>query len=226
MDVQLKSDAAAIGLHISVVNCIRKTFDIEIVCVAVPLVCDVNKGHQFWRSDCRGAVFSISTLYSGSPRLEFRDQLLWLWFFVGLPCLFQHIPGYYLKMGHNCFLSHAFQFIICIYFTYCYVIFAVKLSLCLIKHHAMKMCRNGGITPHILNFSTIWKWLVTFTLWSLYPLGKRTRYPSPMMMSSHKQASYTLHMQRSFTPDNCNITGAKVKGHVLMENTASHKNLC
>jgi len=37
----------------------------------------------------------------------------------------------------------------------------VKLSLCLIKHHAMKMF----VDPR-------WRWVVSFTYWQLYRLGK------------------------------------------------------
>jgi hypothetical protein len=41
----------------------------------------------------------------------------------------------------------------------------VKMSLCLTKHHAMKMnWRSGGIAPHILDFGTRWRWVVSFTL--------------------------------------------------------------
>jgi len=34
----------------------------------------------------------------------------------------------------------------------------VKMSLCLTKHHAMKMYRrSGGIAPRILDLGTIWR---------------------------------------------------------------------
>jgi hypothetical protein len=54
----------------------------------------------------------------------------------------------------------------------------VNLSLCLTKHHAMKTYwRSGGITSHILDLSTRWRWVVSFTPWLLYPQGKNPWYP-------------------------------------------------
>jgi hypothetical protein len=54
----------------------------------------------------------------------------------------------------------------------------VKLSLCLTKHHAMKTYwGSGGISPRILEFGTRWKWVVSFTPWSLYPQGKSPCFP-------------------------------------------------
>jgi hypothetical protein len=51
----------------------------------------------------------------------------------------------------------------------------VKLSLCLTKHHTMKMYwRSGGITPCILDLSTRWRWVVSFMPQPLYP---RERVP-------------------------------------------------
>jgi len=45
----------------------------------------------------------------------------------------------------------------------------VKLSSYLTKHHAIKMYWvSGGIAPHILNLSTRWSWVVSFTPWLLY----------------------------------------------------------
>jgi hypothetical protein len=44
---------------------------------------------------------------------------------------------------------------------------------CLIKHHAMMAClRSGVLASCILNLGTRWRWVVSFTLWPLYP-----RYP-------------------------------------------------
>jgi len=41
----------------------------------------------------------------------------------------------------------------------------VKLSLCLIKYHAMRtLCGNEGIASHILNLCTRKKWVVSFML--------------------------------------------------------------
>jgi len=36
---------------------------------------------------------------------------------------------------------------------------------------------SGGIAPWILNFSTRWKWVVSFTSWLLYTQGKSLQYP-------------------------------------------------
>jgi len=38
----------------------------------------------------------------------------------------------------------------------------------------------GGVEilePHILNLGTRWRWVVSFTPWPLYSLGKSPRYP-------------------------------------------------
>jgi hypothetical protein len=56
----------------------------------------------------------------------------------------------------------------------------VKFSLCLTKYHTMKtypvlnedLWGCGGIAPRILNLSTRWKWVVSFTPSQLYSLGK------------------------------------------------------
>jgi hypothetical protein len=54
----------------------------------------------------------------------------------------------------------------------------VKLSLCLTKHHAMKIYRGcGGIAPCILDFGTRWRWVVRFMPWLFYPQGKSSWYP-------------------------------------------------
>jgi hypothetical protein len=62
--------------------------------------------------------------------------------------------------------------------------------LCLTKYHAMKLYpvlnqaarhrdiwRNGGITPHLLNHGSRWRWVVSFTPRPLYLRGKSPRYP-------------------------------------------------
>jgi hypothetical protein len=46
----------------------------------------------------------------------------------------------------------------------------IKLSLWIIKHHAMKLLACGDILPRILNSGTRWRWVVSFTLQSLYSL--------------------------------------------------------
>jgi hypothetical protein len=39
----------------------------------------------------------------------------------------------------------------------------LKLSLCLTKHHAMKIYgQSGGIAPRILNLGTAWRWMLSF----------------------------------------------------------------
>jgi hypothetical protein len=54
----------------------------------------------------------------------------------------------------------------------------VKLSLCLIKHHAMKMYwGSGGIDPHILDLSTRWRLVVRLPPMPLYIQRKSPRYP-------------------------------------------------
>jgi len=53
----------------------------------------------------------------------------------------------------------------------------VKLSLHLTKHHAIKTYwGSAGIAPRILNHDTRWRWMVSFTLRPLYPLGKSPLY--------------------------------------------------
>jgi hypothetical protein len=54
----------------------------------------------------------------------------------------------------------------------------VKLSLCLTKHHTMKMYwGSGGIAPRILDLGTRWRWVVSFTARPLYFRGKSPWYP-------------------------------------------------
>jgi hypothetical protein len=44
-----------------------------------------------------------------------------------------------------------------------WLIMQTKLSLCLVKHHAMEMCRSVVTAPHILDSSSRWRWVVSFT---------------------------------------------------------------
>jgi hypothetical protein len=54
----------------------------------------------------------------------------------------------------------------------------VKLSPCLAKCRFVKTyLESGSITPHILNLSIRWRWVVTFTPRPLYSPGRNTRYP-------------------------------------------------
>jgi hypothetical protein len=53
-----------------------------------------------------------------------------------------------------------------------------KVPVLLTEHRTMKTYwGSGGIAPHILELSTRWRWVVTFTLRSLYPQGKSPCYP-------------------------------------------------
>jgi hypothetical protein len=54
----------------------------------------------------------------------------------------------------------------------------VKLSLCLTKHHAMKMYWvRGGTAPRILDLGARWRWMVSFTPRPLYSQGKSSQNP-------------------------------------------------
>jgi hypothetical protein len=46
------------------------------------------------------------------------------------------------------------------------------MSLCLTKHHAVKMFWGGGIAPRILDFGTRRRWVVSSTARPLYPWGR------------------------------------------------------
>jgi hypothetical protein len=50
----------------------------------------------------------------------------------------------------------------------------VKLSLCLMKHNAVK---TYGEWTSILNVGSRWRWVVIFTVRPVYPRGKCPRYP-------------------------------------------------
>jgi hypothetical protein len=54
------------------------------------------------------------------------------------------------------------------------------------KHHAMKECGGcRGMALRILNFSVRWKWVVSFTLRSLYPRVKGHRYLLNRRLGGH-----------------------------------------
>jgi hypothetical protein len=53
----------------------------------------------------------------------------------------------------------------------------VNLSLCLIKHYAMKTHGKWRYISNILDLDTSWRWVVSFTTRPLYHGGKSTRYP-------------------------------------------------
>jgi hypothetical protein len=57
------------------------------------------------------------------------------------------------------------------------VIVKGKVVLFLTEHHAMKVYwGSGGIAPRILDLSTRWRRVISFTPRPLYPLGKNPRY--------------------------------------------------
>jgi hypothetical protein len=41
---------------------------------------------------------------------------------------------------------------------------------------------DGGILTRILSFGARWRWVVSFTLWQLYPRGKGPRYTLDMRL--------------------------------------------
>jgi hypothetical protein len=59
-------------------------------------------------------VVSIPALYSGSPGFKSRpkDRTSWLRIFVIFLSFSRIIPRYYLKLGHDRFFAHPFQFVI------------------------------------------------------------------------------------------------------------------
>jgi hypothetical protein len=65
----------------------------------------------------------------------------------------------------------------------------IKLSLCLIKNHALKTHQGSwGITPRFLNYSIGWKWVVSFTPWPLY-LPRKEALPHTHGLGEKKKAS-------------------------------------
>jgi hypothetical protein len=54
----------------------------------------------------------------------------------------------------------------------------INLSMCLIKQHAMEAYWGVEVQLHVLfDLGTRWRWMVSFTSWSLYPQGKSSLYP-------------------------------------------------
>jgi hypothetical protein len=79
----------------------------------------------------------------------------------------------------------------------------VKLSLCffLTEHHAMKMYWGSGcIAPHILDLSTRWRWVVSFTSQPLYPQGKSPWYPLDRRLGGPKSQSGCSGEEKNFQP--------------------------
>jgi hypothetical protein len=56
------------------------------------------------------------------------------------------------------------------------VLWCYEVVLCLSKHHTMKMW-SGSVPPCILNLSTRWRWVVSFTPQPLYLWRKKCQYP-------------------------------------------------
>jgi hypothetical protein len=64
------------------------------------------------------------------------------------------------------------------------------LSLCLTKNHTMKTnWGRGGIAPRILDLSTRWRWVGSFTPGPLHPQGKSTWYPLDRRLSGPQSRS-------------------------------------
>jgi hypothetical protein len=75
----------------------------------------------------------------------------------------------------------------------------LKLSVCLIKHHAIKTMRNWGITPRILNLRTRWKWVASFMPRPLYPRGKNLWVPTDGCMD-HKSGLDAVAKRKMSAP--------------------------
>jgi hypothetical protein len=67
-----------------------------------------------FQTERHGRVVSIPASYSGGRGFKSRpgDQLFWLRFLVVFLSPSRQMPGYYLKLGHDRFLPHPFQFIV------------------------------------------------------------------------------------------------------------------
>jgi hypothetical protein len=57
-----------------------------------------------------GQVVNTPALYLGGPKFKScpRDRLSWLMFIMVFLRTSREMPGYYLKLGHDCFLPHFF----------------------------------------------------------------------------------------------------------------------
>jgi hypothetical protein len=67
----------------------------------------------------------------------------------------------------------------------------VKFSLCLTKHHAMKLYwGNGGVASRILDLGTRWRQVVSFTSRALYPQGKSLSSTSGSTVLAGIQTKY------------------------------------
>jgi hypothetical protein len=105
-----------------------------------------------------------------------------------------------LRVGVSCLRTSDYKMQNC-NFTWCFVWLwnlasytkvkvKVKLSLCSTKHLAMKTYRgSGGIAPRILDLSTRWRWVVSFTPLPLYPQGKSPWYPLDRRLSGPESRS-------------------------------------
>jgi hypothetical protein len=78
------------------------------------LSCHFWKSPHKIRTERRGPVVGTPASYSGGPAFKSRPggRLSWLTFPVVFLIPLRQMPGYYLTLGHDCFLPYPFQFII------------------------------------------------------------------------------------------------------------------
>jgi hypothetical protein len=69
--------------------------------------------------------------------------------------------------------------------------YKVKLSLCLTNYTLLhkRVWGSGCIGPRFLDLGTSWRWVVSFTLRSLYHRGKSPRYPLDRMLGGSQSRS-------------------------------------
>jgi hypothetical protein len=57
---------------------------------------------------------------------------------------------------------------------------------------------SGCTVPHILDLGTRWRWVVSFTPWSLYPQGRNLRYPLDRRLGEpQSQCGHTVEGKNS-----------------------------
>jgi len=52
---------------------------------------------------------------------------------------------------------------------------------------------SGGTTAHMLDLSTKWRWLVSFTPWPLYSQGESRWYPHDRRLGRPQSMSYSTN---------------------------------
>jgi hypothetical protein len=93
-----------------------------------------------------------------------------------------------------------------------------KLSLCLTKYHTIKtypllnyashhkdVLGSGGMAPRILNLSTKWRWVVSFTPRPLYCRGKSPRHPLDRRLDGPQSLIWTWRWEEN-TPARSLVT--------------------